>query len=177
MTKWVSKLGGVYDKEEIMREDAARHARLNKLRRRPENRKCADCGVDGTCWTVVNHGIFVCMRCGGLHRSLGTHISIPKGATGTYLWGADELRAMEVNGNAKSNENLGGDRIPTPDGTSDHAMLEHIRDKYERRRWAQRQEVVETPQRAPVEVADLLGLADAPREAPRDSGFFAEFGL
>jgi len=41
------------------------------------NSACADCSAPlGTdAWAAVNHGIFICIRCCGVHRSLGTHIS------------------------------------------------------------------------------------------------------
>ena len=35
----------------------------------------------GTRWASWNIGIFLCIRCGGLHRSLGTHISKVKSVT------------------------------------------------------------------------------------------------
>ncbi|KAJ8605586.1 hypothetical protein CTAYLR_000018 [Chrysophaeum taylorii] len=134
---WRSKLGGVYSKAEIEAMDGAMHAKLSALRKLPENRVCADCGAQGTVWAIVNHGVFVCMRCGALHRSLGTHVSVPKGCTGTYLWGPDEVQAMIENGNAKSNARLGGERIPRPPpGASDDVMVRHLKDKYERRVWA-----------------------------------------
>ncbi|KAJ1450296.1 hypothetical protein M885DRAFT_411125, partial [Pelagophyceae sp. CCMP2097] len=54
---------------------------LQKLRRLPENTNCADCDCRGTVWAIVNTGSFVCLRCASIHRSLGTHVSIPKGCT------------------------------------------------------------------------------------------------
>lgn len=84
MLMWTSKLGRQYRKEEVD-FDAAK-AELDKIRNQPENRRCADCGTQGTVWSSVNLGVFTCMRCGSFHRALGTHISKPKGCTGTYLW-------------------------------------------------------------------------------------------
>lgn len=62
------------------------------------NKYCADCGqkgtiftffynnhcfnyLSGTRWASWNIGVFLCIRCGGLHRSLGTHISKVKSVT------------------------------------------------------------------------------------------------
>ncbi|KAI8799626.1 hypothetical protein BJ742DRAFT_687018 [Cladochytrium replicatum] len=47
----------------------------------PENRHCADCGDPAPQWASVNIGCFLCQRCAGMHRQLGTHISRVKSIT------------------------------------------------------------------------------------------------
>lgn len=101
---WKSKLGNEYPKDEIERQHDRTIKELGKLRRLDGNSVCADCGQEGTVWSSVNLGIFLCMRCGSLHRALGTHISKPKGLTGTYLWGPDEFARMKEVGNTRSND-------------------------------------------------------------------------
>jgi len=39
------------------------------------NPTCADCGAPQPDWASISLGIFVCIECSGIHRSLGTHIS------------------------------------------------------------------------------------------------------
>ena len=97
--------------------------------------------------------VFVCLRCASVHRSLGTHISKPKGCTGTYLWGPDELDAMRP-GNRAANRALLGDPAArlTPD-VSDAALREHLVDKYEKKRWA-------PPAVQPPEPPDLMTFDD-----------------
>ena len=80
---WTSKLGKQYRKDH---DFEAAKAELDHIRKLPENKRCADCGDQGTVWASVNLGVFTCLRCGSFHRALGTHISKPKGCTGTYLW-------------------------------------------------------------------------------------------
>jgi hypothetical protein len=48
---------------------------LMDLLRDEENRYCADCEAKGPRWASWNHGVFVCIRCAGIHRKLGVHIS------------------------------------------------------------------------------------------------------
>lgn len=45
---------------------------LNKI---PGNDKCADCSQTNPTWASLNLGILICIKCSGIHRNLGTHIS------------------------------------------------------------------------------------------------------
>jgi hypothetical protein len=58
-----------------------RHSKMLKdLMMRPDNRRCADCRKRDPRWASWNLGIFMCIRCSGIHRSLGVHISKVKSA-------------------------------------------------------------------------------------------------
>lgn len=48
---------------------------LQELLREEENKYCADCEAKQPRWASWNLGVFLCIRCAGLHRNLGVHIS------------------------------------------------------------------------------------------------------
>nr|CAG8517187.1 12620_t:CDS:2 [Entrophospora candida] len=53
-----------------------KHAKILKdCLQKPENKNCADCKRKDPRWASWNLGIFVCINCSGVHRSMGTHIS------------------------------------------------------------------------------------------------------
>jgi len=138
---WKSKLGVTYAKADIQRNEKKTKARLDQLRKLEPNRRCADCGIEPTVWSSVNLGIFLCLRCGAIHRGLGTHVSKPKGLTGTYLWGPDEIENMDAIGNERSNAYYCGvsdgsnSKICPPLDASDATWRQFISNKYEHRRF------------------------------------------
>lgn len=74
-----------------MEENRRRVAALKAILDRAENRQCADCRASGgtvrPSWASINTGVFICMRCAGIHRGLGVHISK------VHLWMKSRLEA------------------------------------------------------------------------------------
>jgi hypothetical protein len=127
---WTSKLGNKYPLDVIQANDAASQKELKRLRgfRERGNHVCADCGVQDSSWASVTHGVFVCVVCSDVHRSVGTHITKMKGCTGTYLWGPDELGKMQIVGNRKADEIYGARKISP--GASKEEKQRFVEDKY-----------------------------------------------
>lgn len=48
---------------------------LEELSPLPGNDACADCANRNPDWASINLGVLLCLRCSGLHRQLGTHVS------------------------------------------------------------------------------------------------------
>ncbi|KAG7349666.1 putative GTPase activating protein [Nitzschia inconspicua] len=134
---WRSALGTNYPKEYMEKNEQRLYSELRDIRASLENRTCADCGAKGTVWASVNLGVFLCMTCGAHHRSLGTHISKPKGATGTYWWGEDEIAHMKSHGNARA-KMVYGESVPPNGVTPDDPIKwkQYLTDKYVHKRYA-----------------------------------------
>ncbi|RZC25602.1 ADP-ribosylation factor GTPase-activating protein AGD12, partial [Glycine soja] len=49
--------------------------KLKDLLLQKDNRFCADCNAPDPKWVSTNIGVFVCLKCCGVHRSIGFQIS------------------------------------------------------------------------------------------------------
>eukprot|EP00899_Mesostigma_viride_P028276 jgi/Mesvir1/8633/Mv02582-RA.1 len=115
---------------------------LNELLSLESNAACADCGAPEPRWADVSTGVFVCIRCSGAHRSLGTHISKVM-STKLDTWTPDLVIAMAGHGGNKHVNSVLECAVPPdwdarrPSEASGGAEREEwIRAKYERRLFA-----------------------------------------
>ncbi|CEG72890.1 Putative Protein AGE2 [Rhizopus microsporus] len=121
------------------KEANEKHAKiLTELLQKAHNKHCADCRRKDPRWASWNLGIFICIRCSGIHRSLGTHISKVK-SIDLDTWAPDQIESMVHWGNQRANAyweaNL-GDRQP-----EDQLMDKWIRAKYEQKKWVESKQV------------------------------------
>ncbi|CAD7948207.1 unnamed protein product [Amoebophrya sp. A120] len=68
---------------------------FTKLREKTDNHKCADCTrMDSSVsWASLTHGVFLCLNCAGVHRSLGVHTSFVRSIT-MDKWSWQDLARM-----------------------------------------------------------------------------------
>ncbi|OEL14658.1 ADP-ribosylation factor GTPase-activating protein AGD12 [Dichanthelium oligosanthes] len=109
--------------------------KLRELLHKSDNRICADCSAPDPKWASANIGVFICLKCSGVHRSLGTHVSKVLSVT-LDQWTDDEINSMiEVGGNSYANAIYEaflpeGYHKPHPD-SSQEERADFIRSKYE----------------------------------------------
>ncbi|XP_014402841.1 PREDICTED: stromal membrane-associated protein 1 isoform X7 [Myotis brandtii] len=86
-------------------------------------------------WASWNIGVFICIRCAGIHRNLGVHISRVK-SVNLDQWTPEQIQCMQDMGNTKARllyeANL-PENFRRPQ--TDQAVEFFIRDKYEKKKY------------------------------------------
>ncbi|ONI10268.1 hypothetical protein PRUPE_4G038100 [Prunus persica] len=135
-------------KANVSKELNARHRKiLEGLLKQPGNRECADCKTKAPRWASVNLGIFICMQCSGIHRSLGVHISKVRSAT-LDTWLPEQVAFIQSMGNEKSNSFWEAELPPNYDRVG---IENFIRAKYEHKKWVPRDGKAKSPPRVSEE--------------------------
>ncbi|KAL7622327.1 ARF GAP with effector function(s) [Parahypoxylon ruwenzoriense] len=128
---------------------------IKSLLKLEANKICADCKRNKhPRWASWNLGVFICIRCSGIHRGMGTHISRVK-SVDLDSWTDEQLQSILSWGNARANKyweaKLAAGHVPS------EAKIENfIRTKYELKRW-----VMDGPKPDPATL-DVDGDDDVP---------------
>ncbi|KAF5299597.1 hypothetical protein FQR65_LT09402 [Abscondita terminalis] len=95
---------------------------INSLLKDEDNKYCVDCDSKGPRWASWNLGVFLCIRCAGIHRNLGVHISKVK-SVNLDTWTPEQVVSLQQMGNSRA-----------------RAVLEtFIRAKYEHKKYIARE--------------------------------------
>ncbi|CDK24507.1 unnamed protein product [Kuraishia capsulata CBS 1993] len=108
---------------------------LKALLKEPANRFCSDCkNASHPRWASWNLGIFICIRCSGIHRSMGTHISRVK-SVDLDSWTDEQVASMVKWGNDRANAYWEA-KLPSGHVPDDSKIENFIRTKYDLKKWA-----------------------------------------
>ncbi|KAM9317044.1 stromal membrane-associated protein 1 [Gastrophryne carolinensis] len=123
------------EREKAQKLNEQHQAILARMLREEDNKYCADCEAKGPRWASWNLGVFICIRCAGIHRNLGVHISRVK-SVNLDQWTPEQMQCMQDMGNTKARilyeANL-PENFRRPQ--TDQSVEFFIRDKYERKKY------------------------------------------
>ncbi|KAL4708678.1 hypothetical protein ACJJTC_008204 [Scirpophaga incertulas] len=108
---------------------------LMQMLKDEDNKYCVDCDAKGPRWASWNLGIFLCIRCAGIHRNLGVHISKVK-SVNLDSWTPEQVVSLQQMGNSRARAvyeaNL-PDSFRRPQ--NDSPLESFIRAKYEQKKY------------------------------------------
>ena len=124
-----------FDEIDIDRAKSSRARALERLKNKPYNKTCFDCGEKGTTYVSMSFGTFICSRCAGLLREMNFKVK----GTGVSIFKASEVDFLEKMGNenakaiwmAKFRE--GRDSLPSSKITED--VKKFLIDKYQEKKY------------------------------------------
>lgn len=109
---------------------------LVALQKEEGNSQCADCRADKTEWASVNLGIFICIECAGIHRSIGPPVTQVRSVQ-LDKWSNHMFETMKAGGNAHAKTiweaNVPPCWIPPKPNSPFVHKEQWIRAKYERK--------------------------------------------
>ena len=109
--------------------------KLDKIKKREENKKCFDCGEKGTTYVCINFGTFICSRCAGVLRELNFKVK----GTGVSIFNQNEIDLLDKMGNENARKiwlaKYKDGKDKDPGLKDDESLRKFIKDKYKEKKW------------------------------------------
>merc|ERR1711971_805715 len=128
---------GKMEKEREKATQDRLQAMLSEMLKDEDNKYCVDCDNKGPRWASWNLGLFLCIRCAGIHRNLGVHISKVR-SVNLDSWTPQQVASMQQMQNSKARAVY---EAGIPEDfrrpQTDSAVEAFVRQKYEKKKFIQ----------------------------------------
>ncbi|XP_041359323.1 stromal membrane-associated protein 2-like isoform X7 [Gigantopelta aegis] len=136
------------EKDRVKAQQEKFQAILSNLLKDDDNKYCVDCDAKGPRWASWNLGVFLCIRCAGIHRKMGVHVSKVK-SVNLDSWNAEQVAMMQEVGNSRARAAYEAElpnNFRRPQTDSYPCALENfIRTKYEHKKYLAREWIQPKP--------------------------------
>lgn len=135
---------------------------LDALLQEPCNKFCADCGASRPTWASAKIGVFICMKCAGIHRGLGTHISFVRSVQ-LDKWKEHEIETILAVGNSRAAQIYEGNlpaNYPRPSAMDPVGLEKFIRSKYQFKKFYNENGNANMPRRQSTERRNIVDTKD-----------------
>uniref|UniRef100_A0A8C6Y2N6 Small ArfGAP 1 n=1 Tax=Naja naja TaxID=35670 RepID=A0A8C6Y2N6_NAJNA len=156
-------------REKAQKQNEQHQAILAKLLREEDNKYCADCEAKGPRWASWNTGVFICIRCAGIHRNLGVHISRVK-SVNLDQWTPEQIQVKKLYSSCIMRD-FGRICFKIYVNKKEYSCL-NFKNKEKRnpqKKEDQQLELKTSPKKVPESTVDLLGL-DGPPDSSVTNG-------
>lgn len=154
---------------------------LKELLEYPENSQCADCSEPNPTWASTNWGVFICVQCAGVHRSLGVEHSFVLSCS-LDNWSKEQIDFMKSRGNKEMNALLEYSvpktiEVPFGSETDRDTRDKYIRAKYIEQLFCKKEGRTPNPPKRMKRIGSSSSRHSPPSPCLRDAAMIEYIGI